>query len=84
MIGILILSNVLVTVFTTAEGTKLGKLENQITQGKDQNRSLSSELVESSSLSQIKKSIAENGFAEPVSVVYLKEDPTVASLPGNF
>lgn len=79
VIGGLIFANVLITIFSTAEGTKLGSMEKELTHEKNENRRLGSELIEVSSLKGIKENVTETGFVEPEQVVYLTVEAPLAN-----
>ena len=79
-----ILANVFITIFVTADGTKLSSLEKELNLAKVNQRILMSQLVDNSSLTEIRKDVDTEGFVEPAEVVYLTTDQSVAKLPDSF
>lgn len=74
----------IITVFfaiqSGASGAKLTMLESEIRQLGRENKDLSDELVNSTSLSEISRSTEERGFTTPSEIVYVSRDSEVASL----
>ncbi len=84
IIGIFIFANVFMTIIAGAEGTKLGDIEKKLATLKEDKRKSGIELVEASSLKNIKAGVNELGFAEPTRIVYLLEEGSLAKLPDSF
>lgn len=76
---IFLLANILVSLQTVNSGSKLSELEKQENVIIHTNRDITSQLVKSTSLTNIEKTSDILGFAKPESILYARDIETVAS-----
>lgn len=72
---------VLLTIETVTSGAEIAKLEKEESILADQNRELSENMVQSTSLDSIEKKAEELGFVKPEKFVYIGREEPVAKLP---
>jgi len=78
---VLLAANVLVGVGSSTTGVDLAYIEDKTIQLKNENRNLSQELINSTSLALIEDRASDLGFSSPTFVVYAGHKEPVAKLP---
>lgn len=82
ILAIPIVGFILLTVFLTIEsasyGARLASLEQKAFLLEKENRDLSAQLVESTSLSELSGKTEELGFSKPLNIVYVSQEKVVA------
>lgn len=76
-----IASYIFLTLQTVASGSKYALLEKEGKEIVKQNKELSMELMDSTSLSQINEKSERLGFVKPDKTIYIGKTETVAKLP---
>ena len=69
------------TLQTVSSGAKLASLEQKEEDLTKENKELTLQLVEASSLTKLSEKAIDFGFAKPQSTVYLTQEENVAKLP---
>jgi hypothetical protein len=72
--------NIFLSLQTVSSGSKLSGLETKEKDLVTKNRQLNSELVEATSLTQVQRNSQQLGFVKPLSLVYLRDTGSFASV----
>ncbi len=79
-IGLFIVVSIFFTIQTATSGAELSQLEHHQGQLSKENQELKSEIIRSSSLTDIGDSAEELGFIKPQKVFYISEEVTFAKV----
>ena len=80
VVGIFIIGTVYFTIQVATSGSKLAQLERERMQLTKETQSLSSDLMQQTSLTQIGQRAEEMGFIKPDKIVYLQNQDSVADI----
>ncbi len=78
--SLLVVSTVVLTIYSTIKGSEISYLEKQKQQLKLENEELIGKTVSTSSLTKISAASAELGLVKPQTIIYLNHEASVASL----
>jgi len=81
VLGIFMVFYLFVTLQTVSSGAKLASLEKNENDLNKENRELTLQLVEASSLTKLGEKAGDLGFAKPQETKYLTQEDSVAKLP---
>ena len=79
--GIFLVSSVFFTIETATKGAQLAKLEKEEKMLTEENRQLSSQLIQLSSLTNLEAKAKDLGFSKPAKIIYISEPSGVAKVP---
>lgn len=81
IVGIFLVATVFFTIETATKGAELTRLTLEEKNLLEENRSLSSRLVQVSSLTNLEERAENMGFTKPTKVIYVLEEIQVAKVP---
>jgi cell division protein FtsL len=81
VLGLFVVFYLFLTLQTVSSGTKLDSLEKTEQDLAKQNKDLTLQLVEASSLTKLSQKAQDLGFGKPQLTVYLTQEDAVAKLP---
>jgi hypothetical protein len=81
VVGVFVVLQVFLAVHSASTGAELAHFEKEASQLSNQNRTLSDELIRSSSLLKTGESSEDLGYFAPQNTLYLTSDEFVAKLP---
>jgi len=80
VLGILMLASIIVTIASATRGAEISYLERKRHQSKQTYEELSSQLITSTSLTQVSSQASQLGLVKPSQIIYLDNADQVASL----
>ena len=75
-VGVMVFS----AISTSFWGVELGDIDQQISKIEEENRLITTQIVQSSSLTKLYAKTEELGFAKPTSIVYLNNNKSAVAL----
>lgn len=81
VVGMFLITTVFFTIETATSGAELARLEHSEQVLLEENRTLSSQLLQRSSLSNLSESAESLGYKKPTKVIYILEPAGVAKVP---